>query len=163
MVTEHVEHTFIAFKPDAVQRGLIGEILQRFEKAGFRLAGMKLVHPTDELLNKHYDEHVEKDFFPNLKEFMQEGPVLACVLEGVNAVERVRTIVGPTDPSQAPPGTIRGDYAHVNFAHADARDKSVKNLIHASGNQEEADKEINIWFEDGEIHDYQRADFEHVL
>lgn len=162
MPTEHVERTFIAFKPDAVQRGLIGEIVERFERAGFRIAALKMVQPGDETLEQHYEEHKGKSFYPNLKAFMQEGSVIAAVLEGVNAAERVRELVGDTEPGEADPGTIRGDYAHVHLEHADERGKTVRNIIHAA-EPGDADREISIWFDEGEIHDYRRSDFEHVL
>lgn len=162
MPTDHVERTFIALKPDTVQRGLTGEILTRFERAGFRIAALKMVEAADETLQQHYEEHQGKDFYPNLKSFMQDGPVIAGVLEGVNAAERVRNLVGDTEPGQAQPGTIRGDYAHVHLQHADERGKSVRNIIHAA-EPGEAEREISIWFDDDEIHDYQRSDFEHVL
>lgn len=161
-MTETIERTFIAFKPDAVQRGLVGDILHRFERAGLRIAALKMIQATDAKLEDHYSEHVDKDFYADLTAFMQEGPVIAGVLEGVEAVGAVRKLVGDTEPHGAQPGTIRGDYSHVSFEHADEEGKAVKNLIHASGNAEEAKKEIGIWFDEEEIHDYERVDSFHI-
>jgi nucleoside-diphosphate kinase len=159
---EEVEQTFVALKPDTVKRGLIGEIISRFENAGFKICGMKMVWATDELLEDHYEEHVEKDFYERLAEYMKKGPVVAMVLEGVNAVENVRKIVGETDPTEADPSTIRGSYGHISFAHADGSGRLHKNLIHASAEPEEAEKEISIWFDDDEIHEFETAQEEWV-
>lgn len=161
-MTETIERTFIAFKPDAVQRGLVGEILHRFERAGLRIAAVKMVQASNELLEEHYSEHVDKDFYESLASFMREGPVIAAVLEGVEAVAVVRKLVGATEPFEAAPGTIRGDYTHVSYEHADTQEKAVKNVIHASGNGEEAEKEIGLWFTEDEIHDYERVDEYHI-
>ena len=158
----HMERTFVALKPDAVQRGITGQIIHRLERSGMRLAGMKMVQADDKILEKHYSEHVDKEFYNGLKEFMQEGPIIAMVWEGVNAVENVRKLVGETAPKEAMPGTIRGDFAHMSFAHADDEGKAVKNLIHASGEKEEAEKEVSIWFDDSEMHAYHRTDMRHV-
>ncbi len=161
-MTEHLERTFVALKPDAVQRGITGQIIHRLERSGMRLAAIKMLTADDELLKKHYSEHVDKDFYKGLKEFMQEGPVIAMVWEGVNAVENVRKLVGETAPKEAMPGTIRGDFAHMSFKHADAKGKAVKNLIHASGELNEAMEEIALWFDEKEIEDYSRSDIYHV-
>ena len=159
---EHTERTFVALKPDAVQRGITGQIIHRLERSGMRLAGMKMVQADDEILEKHYSEHVDKEFYKGLKDFMQDGPIIAMVWEGVNAVENVRKLVGETAPKEARPGTIRGDFAHMSFAHADDEGKAVKNLIHASGEKDEAEKEVSIWFDDSEMHAYHRTDMRHV-
>jgi len=161
-MTEHLERTFVALKPDALQRGIVGDVIKRLERSGMRLSAVKMVEADDELLEQHYSEHVGKKFYQGLKEFMQEGPVIAMVWEGVNAVENVRKLVGDTSPKEAQPGTIRGDFAHMGFEHADTTGKAVKNIIHASGNAEEAQKEVSIWFDDSEIQDYTRSDVSHV-
>ncbi len=161
-MTEHLERTFVALKPDAVQRGIVGDVIKRFERSGMRLSAMKMVQADDDILQDHYSEHVDKDFYQGLKEFMQEGPIVAMVLEGVNAVENVRKLVGETAPKEAQPGTIRGDFAHVSFDHADEEGKAVKNIVHASGNLEEANDEVAIWFDESEVHDYTRSDVSHV-
>ncbi|MFB6192910.1 MAG: nucleoside-diphosphate kinase [Candidatus Nanohaloarchaea archaeon] len=160
--SEHVEKTFVALKPDSVKRGLIGDIISRFEDAGFKISGMKMVWATDDLLEEHYSEHVDKDFYDRLVEYMKKGPVVAMVLEGVNAVENVRKIVGETDPTEADPSTIRGSYGHMSFDHADSSGSLHKNLIHASAEPEEAEEEIDIWFEEEEIHDFKTAQEEWV-
>ncbi len=123
---------------------------------------MKMVQASEDILREHYSEHVDKDFYEGLRDFMQEGPVIAMVWEGVNAVENIRKLVGETAPKEAHPGTIRGDFAHVSFEHADEEGKAVKNLIHASGELEEAKEEVAIWFDEDEIHDYTRSDVRHV-
>lgn len=159
---EHLERTFVALKPDAVQRGITGQIIQRLERSGMRLSAMKMVQADDEILEEHYSEHVDKEFYKGLRDFMKEGPIIAMVWEGVNAVENVRKLVGETAPKEAKPGTIRGDFAHMSFAHADDEGKAVKNLIHASGEKDEAEEEVKIWFNDSEIQDYKRSDVKHV-
>ncbi|MCJ7450266.1 MAG: nucleoside-diphosphate kinase [Candidatus Nanohaloarchaeota archaeon QJJ-9] len=159
---QQLERTFVALKPDAVQRGITGQIIHRLERSGMRLAATKMVQADDDLLEDHYSEHVGKDFYKNLVNFMKEGPVVAMVWEGVNAVENVRKLVGETSPKEASPGTIRGDFAHVSYEHADSKDKAVRNIIHASGDPEEAEEEISIWFDEEEIHDYNRSDVKHV-
>lgn len=161
-MSEHLERTFVALKPDAVQRGVVGQIINRLERSGMRLSAMKMVQATEDVLQEHYSEHVDKDFYEGLRDFMQEGPVIAMVWEGVNAVENIRKLVGETAPKEARPGTIRGDFAHVSFEHADEEGKAVKNLIHASGEPEEAKEEVSIWFDESEIHDYTRSDVRHV-
>lgn len=158
-----IERTFVALKPDAVQRGISGEIIHRFERSGLRIAGMKMIEAEKELLEKHYEEHKDKPFYDNLVGFMREGPVIAMVIEGVDAVENVRKIVGDTEPYEAAPGTVRGDFAHVSAEHADEADKAVKNIVHASGDPEEAEEEIDLWFSEEEIHDYKRSDNFHIV
>lgn len=158
---EYVEKTFVALKPDAVKRGLVGEITARFEDAGFKISGLKMVQATDQLLEKHYEEHVDKPFYEGLASYMKEGPVVAMVLEGVHAAENVRKIVGETSAHEAHPGTIRGQYAHMSMEHADEADSTYKNIVHAS-EPGEAEREIEIWFEEDELHDYQTAHEEEV-
>ena len=106
-----MEKTFAMIKPDAVQRGLVGEILRRYEQKGLRIAGLKIMNVTEELARKHYAEHVNKPFFPGLLEYITSGPVVALVLEGKNAVAEVRKMNGATNPLEAACGTIRGDFA----------------------------------------------------
>ncbi|OYT42905.1 MAG: nucleoside-diphosphate kinase [Candidatus Aenigmarchaeota archaeon ex4484_56] len=158
-----IERTFVAIKPDAVRRGLIGEIIRRFEQRGLKIAGMRMMWVDDELVEKHYFEHREKPFFNNLKEYLTSGPVVAMVVEGANAISVVRKIVGPTSGSEAPPGTIRGDYGHMDMKHADENNKLYYNLIHASDSKESAEREINIWFRLGDLHSYKRVDEEEVM
>jgi nucleoside-diphosphate kinase len=153
---EYVERTFVALKPDAVKRGIVGDIIDRFETAGFKISGMKMVQATDQLLEKHYEEHVDKPFYDGLAEYMQDGPVIALVLEGVHAAENVRKIVGDTSNREAQPSTIRGTFGHMSMEHADEEGTHYKNIIHAS-EPGEAEREIEIWFEEDELHDYQVA------
>ena len=157
-----IERTFVAIKPDGVERGIIGEIITRFEKAGLKIAAMKFVWVDKEFARKHYAEHVDKPFYPGLEAMITMGPVVAMVLEGVEAIALVRKLVGPTEPKTAPPGTIRGDFAHVSYGHADEHNIGVKNVIHASANKKDAEKEIELWFEDNEIHDYETVHEKHV-
>lgn len=158
-----IERTFVMLKPDAVQRQLVGRIIQRFEDAGLKIVGMKMQYIDEEFSKKHYKDHVDKPFFKGLDEFVREGPVIAIVIEGINAIENVRRIVGSTEPKSAMPGTIRGDFAHVSYAYADEKGKAVKNLIHASGNKEDAEYEINLWFKPEEIHTYNTVHEKHVF
>ncbi len=157
----YVERTFVAIKPDAVKRGLIGKITSRFEEAGFKIMGMKMVQATDQLLEQHYEEHVDKPFYDDLADYMKQGPVVAMVLEGVHAAENIRKIVGDTSARDAHPSTIRGQYGHMSMDHADETDTKYKNLVHAS-EPGEADREIEIWFEEDELHDYEHTDEEQV-
>ena len=156
-----MERTLIVFKPDAVMRGIVGEILTRFEKAGYKIIGTKMLQPDQDHYYEHYESigtlktrKGEKIFDYQLKT-MLEGPVIAMVLEGVDAVETVRKMVGATEPKSALPGTIRGDYAHVSYGQADSAGKSVSNIIHASAESEEAEKEIAHWFSESELYDYE--------
>lgn len=161
-MSKFVERTFVALKPDAIQRGIVGEIIHRFERSGLEITGMKMIEAGDQLLEQHYAEHKGKDFYRNLVNFMQQGPVIAMVVEGVHAVENMRKLVGDTEPREAAPGTIRGDFAHVSARHADEKDKAVKNLIHASGNKKKAEKEVDLWFEEEEIYDYELPNRTHT-
>lgn len=160
-MSEHVERTFVALKPDAVKRGIVGDIISRFEDAGFKICGMKMVQATDQLLEQHYEEHVDKPFYDGLAEYMKSGPIVALVLEGVHAAENLRKIVGDTDASEAHPSTIRGQYGHMSMDYADDAGRLYKNLVHASV-PGEAEDEIEIWFEEEELHDYESAHEEHV-
>jgi nucleoside-diphosphate kinase len=150
-----IERTLVLLKPDTVQRGIIGEVLTRFERAGLKIVAMKMKWVTPDFSKKHYKAHVEKQFYPGLEKMITEGPVIAMVLEGVESVELVRKMAGPTDPKSAPPGTIRGDYAHISYARSDEIGMAIKNIIHASGNTEEAKEEIKLWFADDEVHTYK--------
>jgi len=157
-----IEQTFVAMKPDALMRGLVGECLKRFENSGLKIVGMKMVWVDKEFSKQHYADHVDKPFYKGLEEYIISGPVVAIVLQGVNAVEVVRKIVGPTEPGTAQPGTIRGDYAHHFMSYADTKGKSVMNLIHASGNRDDAQKEIALWFSKQELFKYKLNSEYHV-
>ncbi len=150
-----IQRTLVLIKPDGVQRGLMGRIIQRFEDAGLKIVGMKMVWINEDFAKKHYEEHIEKDFYKSLEEFITFGPVLAMVLEGVYAVEVVRKLVGPTEPRAAAPGTIRGDFAHMSYDFSDSKGIGLKNIIHASSSEEDAKREIELWFSEDEIHSYK--------
>jgi len=150
-----MEKTLVLLKPDAVQRGLVGEIIKRFEQRGLKIIGMKMVWLNREFTEKHYAEHVKKPFFKELASFIEEGPLIAFVIEGVQAISAVRKIVGATKPEEALPGTIRGDYAHYLVRG--------QNLVHASANDKDAEKEIKLWFKPEEMHTYPRDDEKHTL
>lgn len=161
-----VEKTFVAIKPDGIQRGLIGRILQRFEDAGLKIVAMKMVWINEEFASKHYFDIKERrgeNVFKVLKDFITEGPVLAMVLEGVEAPEVVRKMVGATEPKSALPGTIRGDFSHHSYVHMDKEQRAIRNLIHASANQTEAEYEINLWFKPEEIYRYKTVHELHTL
>jgi nucleoside-diphosphate kinase len=156
-----MERTLILLKPDAVKRGIVGEIISRFEKAGIKIVGMKMVSPDEEHYFHHYEtisklkSRIGEDVFQKNSQFMMSGPVVALVLEGVEAVGIVRKMVGSTEPKAAQPGTIRGDYSHISFEHSNNRDAALPNIIHASGNSEEAKQEVAHWFSDQELFNYQ--------
>ena len=160
LLVSSVQKTLVLFKPDTVQRGLVGEILTRFERVGLKIVGTKMIFPDKDHYYRHYEDigqmvtrRGQKAFDVTL-EMMQTGPVIAMVFEGVEAVSLVRKMVGGTEPKSALPGTIRGDYSHMSFEYADNELKGIPNLIHASGEPEEAVKEIDHWFSDSELYDY---------
>jgi nucleoside-diphosphate kinase len=161
-----VERTLVLLKPDAVARGLVGRLIQRFEDAGMKVVGTKMHQIDAEMAKKHYfdlEERHGKAVFDATASFMRQGPVVAMVLEGVEAVANVRRIVGPTFPDQAPPGTIRGDFSHQSKAYTESQGKAVANLVHASGNQEEAKYEVDLWFGAEELFDYETLSERHTF
>jgi nucleoside-diphosphate kinase len=141
------ERTLILVKPDAVQRQLIGKIIDRYEARGLRICGMKMVHADRALAERHYAVHREKPFFAGLVEFITSSPLVAMCVEGPNAIAVCREINGKTRPHEAAPGSIRGDWA-VDTGH---------NLVHASDSPENAAAELDLWFKPGELLDYERA------
>lgn len=158
-----MEQTLIVFKPDAVMRGIVGEILTRFERVGLKIVGTKMLSPDYEHYFQHYEgigtlktRKGDEIFETQMKE-MQLGPVIAMVLEGVEAVELVRKMVGPTEPKSAAPGTIRGDYAHMTYGQATTAKRGVPNVLHASADKDEAEKEISHWFSESELIDYENV------
>lgn len=134
------ERSLILVKPDGVERNLIGEVLTRFETKGYKIVALNMLTPTADILEKHYEEHVGKPFYQPLVDFMSSGPVVALVLEGHRVIEGARTIMGASDPTTAPAGTIRGDLGR------DWGEKVQKNLVHGSDSPESAEREITIWF-----------------
>jgi len=185
------ERTVVLVKPEGVMRGLVGEIISRFEKSGLKIVALKMVRPTREHVDEHYPSYNEwfesvgsrtKTFFQgkniDVKEYfgtdddikigrqvkgwladhLTSGPVVAFIAEGMHAITVVRKIVGHTYPVEALPGTIRGDFSVDTPSAANVEKRAVKNIVHASGNEEEASHEIEHWFSPEEIHDYKRAD-----
>ncbi|XP_011495776.1 PREDICTED: nucleoside diphosphate kinase [Ceratosolen solmsi marchali] len=137
-MAENKEQTFIMIKPDGVQRGLVGKIIQRFEDKGFKLVAMKMLWPTESLLKQHYSDLSSRPFFPGLVKYMSSGPVVPMVWEGLNAVKTGRVMLGETNPKDSAPGTIRGDFCI----------QVGRNIIHGSDSVESANKEIKLWFGD---------------
>ena len=142
------ERTFIAIKPDGVQRGYVAEIIGRFEKKGFKLIGLKQLTPSKQLAQDHYGVHKERPFFSDLVDFISSGPVVAMVWEGEGVILSARKLIGATKPLEAEPGTIRGDLA-VNIG---------RNIIHGSDGEETAKFEINLWFKQEELCDWEPSD-----
>ena len=181
----HQERTLVLLKPDTIQRSLMGEVISRFERAGLKVTAMKLTVPTEDLLQKHYnkdDEWFEKkgqgvvkdlesqglpvekepieygrDIIRTVVRYMTEAPVLALILEGNHAIGVVTKLVGTTEPTTADVGTIRGDFTVDSYAHATLEDRAVKNLIHCSDEVAEAERELALWFNEEEIHNYATA------
>lgn len=181
-----IEKSLVLIKPDGVQRGLIGEIIGRFERVGLKLTAIKMVHPSHEDVDKHYaltEEWMKGVFdkakskydslgetFPfadhltygksikdGLVNFLKSAPIVAMVWEGEAAVALVRKLVGATEPAGSAPGTIRGDLSHDNYAMSNAQNRPIRNLIHASGNVAEAENELKIWFTDTELYKYEHV------
>lgn len=159
-----MERTLIILKPDTIQRGLIGEVITRFERAGLKIVAMKMVAPDELHFHKHYEgisnliSRWGEDIYDITLKAMTETPVIAFVLEGIEAVAHVRKMVGTTDPKDSAPGTIRGDYTHITRGYTNPIGSTLPNIVHASGNVEEAEKEIALWFSNEEIYgDYETA------
>jgi nucleoside-diphosphate kinase len=185
-----IEQSLVLLKPDAVKRGIVGEILHRFERAGLKIVAAKMAQADEELADKHYPDSEEwkrvvgqrtiddcekygVDLMENMgttdavevgemikkwnQEFLMSGPVLAIIFEGINCIERVRSISGSTLPVKAAPGTIRGDFSLDSAIAANRRKRTVYNLIHASGSAEEAKVEIDLWFDKDEVCSYRRT------
>jgi len=149
-VSHHDERTFVMAKPDAVQRGLTGEIVTRLEERGLKLVGAKFMQIDQELAEQHYGEHADKPFFDELVDFITSGPVMAMVWQGADATRQVRQMMGATDPADAAPGTIRGDYG-LDLG---------QNIIHGSDHEDEGanEREIELFFDEDELVEYERAD-----
>lgn len=181
-----MEKSLVLIKPDGVQRGLIGEIIGRFERAGLKLVAMKMVHPSHEDVDRHYalteewmlgvytkaktKTEANGEVFPfadhiaygteikrGLVEFLKSSPIVAMVLEGEQAVSLIRKLVGATEPASSLPGTIRGDLSHDTYALSNAQNRPIRNLIHASGNVAEANQEIPVWFSEVELYKYEHV------
>lgn len=150
-----IERTLILLKPDAQERGIIGEIITRFERVGATMVGLKLLVSPEDTAKLHYTDDLAKrrgeEVRNRMIQMLMSGPVVAICLEGVEIIEVVRKMVGATEPKVAAPGTIRGDYAHVSYKHADEKQIGVFNLIHASDSPESAATEIGVWFKPEEL------------
>ncbi len=157
-----IQRTLVLIKPDGVMRGLVGEVIKRFENKGLKIIGLKMVCIDKEFAAKHYTEDITKRKGEKVRimllDYITEGPIVAMVIEGVDAVDVVRIIIGDTEPSKAMPGTIRGDFTHHSFKYTDGKEMAVKNVIHSSANPEEAEKEILLWFSINELYDYKKVD-----
>ena len=178
------ERSLVVVKPDGVQRGLIGEIIKRYERAGLKLVGIKMVVPSPELVEKHYlidpewpvktgtktinayksqgkvppsedPLEITEIVLGNLKKYLSSGPVVACCWQGANAVSIIRKITGATEPLSSDVGTLRGDFTIDSYGLADVDGRAVRNLLHASGSPEEAEKEIALWFNGEELFEYR--------
>lgn len=148
MEDKRAERSFVMIKPDGVQRGLVGTIIKRFEKRGFRLVAMKMYTPSKDLLEQHYGDLKEKKFFPDLISYMLMGPVVAMVWQGTAVVATGRKMLGTTNPLESAPGSIRGDYCI----------ETGRNIIHASDSVEAAQNEIKLWFDEKEVNTYTKDD-----
>ena len=148
-----METTLILIKPDRVQRSLSGEIIQRLERSGLKITGLKLLHVDEALAKKHYAEHDGKPFFNDLVEYICSAPIIALAISGPNAVQKTRTLIGKTNPLESEPGTIRGDFGL----------EISRNLIHGSASTEDAEREVNIFFEKNEIINYKKSTDNWVL
>ena len=144
----NIERTLILFKPDALQRMIIGKIINRFEEKGLKIVGLKMMEMTDEIAAKHYHAHINKSFFPMLVKFMKSAPIIAMVIEGESAINVCRKITGATFGIEAEPGTIRGDYSNSS---------TCLNLIHSSENKEAVEIELPIFFKEEEIFNYTQT------
>ncbi|MCX7643073.1 MAG: nucleoside-diphosphate kinase [Armatimonadetes bacterium] len=142
------ERTFVMIKPDGVQRGLVGEIIGRLERKGLKLVGLKMLWLDRELAERHYEMHKGKPFFDDLIAFITSGPVVAMVWEGENSIALVRAMMGALEPTEATPGSIRGDFACTK----------TMNLIHGADSQENAEREIKLFFDESEIFTYRKCD-----
>jgi len=167
-----IQRSLVVVKPDGVVRGLIGDVIKRFEQRGMKIIGMKLVHVDKDFASKHYTDDIAKKHGENVREgllnYITEGPVVAFVVEGINAIDVVRKIVGSTYPSDAPIGTIRGDYAHISRDYANKKGNkkktpAVRNIVHTSDNLKEAEIEVKMWFSDAELHEYSLVNEKHII
>lgn len=147
-----MERTLLIAKPDAVQRGLIGEIIRRLENKGLKLIGLKMMQLEDAALREHYEEHVEKSFYPGLENYMKSSPVVIMAWEGYECTSSVRLIVGATNPREADAGTLRGDYS-IGVG---------RNIVHASDSAQSGKAEVARFFDEGEIFNYDKSEYMHI-
>jgi len=166
-MSDTLQRTLVLLKPDAIHRGIVGDIIHRFERVGAKMVGLKMLVSDKDAASKHYTEDLAKRRGQKVRDIMIEmvisGPIVAIVYEGVEIVEIVRKLVGSTEPKAAAPGTIRGDFSHVSFGYADAKQIAVMNLIHASASPEEAESEIAVWFKPEELVEHKPDYTKHTL
>lgn len=161
MKSDHIEQTLVLIKPDGLKRGLIGRIMSRFEDAGLKIVGLRMSQADEEFAKKHYTEDISRRRGEKVRQmlvdFLTLSPVVAMAIEGVGAVEIVRKIVGATEPREALPGTIRGDFQHISFAYCNDPEVEIvtKNLIHASADKKDAQVEMKLWFSKDELFKYK--------
>ena len=162
-----IQRTLVLLKPDALERGIIGEIITRFERLGAAVIGLKLLVSEQDTARQHYTDDLAKRRGEKVRELMvamlTSGPIVAMALEGIEIVVVTRKMVGATEPKTAAPGTIRGDYSHVSFKHADEKKIGVLNLVHASSSVEEAGVEIAVWFKEDELHGHKPGYTKHTI
>jgi nucleoside-diphosphate kinase len=160
------EKTLVLIKPDGVERALTGKILDKFESAGLKIVALKMLSVKKDMALKHYTEDLAKRRGEHIRtlmvEYISKGVIVAAVIEGVDAIEVVRKMIGDTEPKSAQPGTIRGDYTHMSFKHADSSKSAVKNVIHASSDAADAKREVALWFDKEEINNYKSVHEVHV-
>ena len=156
-----LQRSLVLLKPDAIQRGIVGEIITRFERVGARMIGLKMLVSDADTAKLHYTEDLAQRRGEHVRQMMIElitsGPIIALALEGVDMVEVVRKMIGSTEPKSAAPGTIRGDYSHMSFGYADSKGVGIFNLIHASGSPEEGESEVAVWFKSEELLAYSKV------
>ncbi len=154
-MSDKLQRTLVLLKPDALHRGIVGEVMHRFERVGAKMAGLKMLVSDKDAAGRHYTDDLAKRRGEKVRNMMIQmitsGPIIAIVYEGVEIVEIVRKLVGATEPKASAPGTIRGDFSHVSFGYADAKEMPIMNLIHASASPEEAQSEIAVWFKPEEL------------
>jgi len=167
MNTEHLQRTLVLIKPDGVERQLVGEIINRFERTGLKIIGLKLLIVDAEFAKRHYTEDITvrrgEHVRNNMVAMLSSGPVVVLALEGIEAIELVRKMIGATEPKAAAPGTIRGDYAHVSYGYSDVTNIGVKNVVHASSSPEDAGNELKLWFSEAELFHYPTVHDQHIL
>lgn len=166
-MSDKLQRTLVLLKPDALHRGIMGDILHRFERVGAKMVGLKMLVSKKDTAMQHYTEDLAKRRGQKVRDIMIEmitsGPIVAIVYEGIEMVEIVRKLVGVTEPKAAAPGTIRGDFSHVSFGYADAKQMAVMNLIHASSSPEEAEVEIAVWFKPEELVSHRPSYTKYIL
>lgn len=167
IMSEKLQRTLVLLKPDALQRGIVGEIMQRFERVGAKMVGLKMLVSEKDAAARHYTEDLAARRGEKVREMMikmiTSGPIIAMVFEGIEMVEITRKMVGTTEPKAAAPGTIRGDFSHISFEYANAKEMPIMNLIHASATPQEAQAEIAVWFKPEELVDYSPSYTKHTL